>query len=154
MIHQLHREQQLSCDITTAWNFFSSPHNLSQITPANMRFSVISKDLPVSIYEGMIIDYNIYPLLEIKMFWRTKITQVDFEKSFTDFQEKGPYRYWNHFHEFIPNNEGVLMKDTVKYELPFGLLGAIAHKTIVKQKLDNIFNYRYRILEQLFNTNL
>lgn len=154
MKYQLYREQQLSCDLATAWSFFSSPYNLSQITPADMKFSVISKDLPASIYEGMIIDYYVYPLLGIKMWWRTKITRVDFRKSFTDFQERGPYKYWNHFHEFIPNNKGVLMRDTVDYELPFGLLGNIAHEIIVKRKLYIIFDYRYQILERLFNTNL
>jgi len=56
MKYQLYREQQLSCDLATAWSFFSSPYNLSQITQADMTFSVISKDLPASIYDGIIID--------------------------------------------------------------------------------------------------
>ena len=48
-----------------------------------------------------------------------KITEVTFQKLYR-FSRKGPYKLWNHFHEFIPNKEGVLMKDTVDYELPFG----------------------------------
>ena len=151
MRFQLYREQQLNCDIETAWSFFSSPLNLSKITPKNMGFNVISNLESKDIYEGMIIEYRVSPMLHIPLKWVTKITQVEKNKSFTDFQEKGPYKYWNHFHEFVPNEKGVLMKDTVDYELPFGLLGRIAHKIFVKKKLQNIFNYRYQFLDKYFS---
>lgn len=151
MRYQLYREQQLHCDIDTAWSFFSSPNNLSKITPKDMGFTVLSKDIQPEIFEGMLIDYTVSPILGIPLKWQTKITQVDKNKSFTDFQEKGPYKYWNHFHEFIPNSQGVLMKDTVDYELPMGFLGKIAHQAFVKKKLVSIFDYRYQVLEKYFN---
>lgn len=151
MTHQLYREQQLNCDIDTAWQFFSSPFNLAKITPKDMGFIVTSDLADEPIYKGMIIEYKVSPLLKIPMKWKTKITQVEQNKSFTDFQQKGPYKYWNHFHEFIPNEKGVLMKDTIDYELPLGILGSIAHVMVVKSKLNHIFNYRYGILEKLFN---
>lgn len=152
MKYRLYREQQLNCTIETAWKFFSSPHNLSEITPASMNFVVLSdvKDKPV--FKGMEINYRISPLLGIPMRWKTIITQVDELKSFTDFQESGPYKYWNHFHEFIPNEKGVLMKDTVDYELPLGFLGRIAHSLFIKEKLNGIFDFRYRILNDRFNS--
>lgn len=151
MSYRLSRTQQLHCNIDTAWQFFSSPYNLARITPKNMKFHVLTALPDERIYEGMIIDYKVSPLLGIPMRWRTRITQVDEGRSFTDFQEKGPYKLWNHFHEFIPNEQGVLVKDTVDYELPMGLLGEIAHTLMVRKKLQHIFDYRHRILEQLFN---
>jgi ligand-binding SRPBCC domain-containing protein len=57
------------------------------------------------------------------MKWQTEITHVDFQKSFIDFQKKGPYKLWKHHHEFIPNDEGVLMRDTIDYETANGLPG-------------------------------
>ncbi len=151
MRYQLHKEQQLNCDIETAWEFFSSPFNLSKITPKDMGFVVKSNLGKKPIYEGMEITYTVSPLLKIPLKWKSKITQVDFQKSFTDVQEKGPYKYWNHFHEFVPNEKGVLMRDKVDYELPFGFLGSIAHKLLVKKKLETIFSYRNQILEETFN---
>lgn len=151
MRYQLCKEQQLNCDIETAWKFFSSPHNLSKITPKDMAFTVTSDLANEPIYKGMIIDYTVSPILKIPMKWRTKITDVQFQKSFTDFQEKGPYKYWCHFHELITNSKGVLMRDTVDYELPFGILGTIVHRLIVRRKIESIFNYRYEILEKTFN---
>ena len=151
MRYQLYKEQQLNCDIETAWEFFSSPFNLSKITPKDMGFVVKSNLGKKPIYEGMEITYTVSPLLKIPLKWKSKITQVDFQKSFTDVQEKGPYKYWNHFHEFVPNEKGVLMRDKVDYELPFGFLGSIAHKLLVKKKLETIFSYRNQILEDTFN---
>ncbi|MDR6369802.1 ligand-binding SRPBCC domain-containing protein [Chryseobacterium bernardetii] len=149
-MYRLYREQQLNCTIETAWEFFSSPHNLSQITPQSMNFVVLSESSD-AISEGMEIDYTVSPVLGIPMKWKTVISQVEDYKSFTDFQKEGPYKHWNHFHEFIPNDHGVLMKDTVDYELPMGFLGKIAHQLFVKEKLKNIFDFRYRVLHQRFN---
>lgn len=151
MIHQLKRQQQLNCDIKTAWKFFSSANNLSEITPKDMNFVVRTQLSDDEIYEGMLIDYYVSPLLGIKLNWQTEITEVNFQKNFTDFQKKGPFKLWNHFHEFIMNDKGVLMMDTVSYELPFGFLGEIAHSVMVKKKLEHIFDYRFKILEETFN---
>ncbi|PWN72121.1 hypothetical protein C1631_005830 [Chryseobacterium phosphatilyticum] len=151
MMYRLYREQHLRCNIETAWKFFSSPHNLSEITPENMSFVVLSDIKDESIFEGMEIDYTVSPVLGIPIKWKTIISQVEDGKSFTDFQKKGPYKHWNHFHEFIPDENGILMKDTVDYELPFGVLGRIAHRLFVKEKLRSIFDFRYRVLNDLFN---
>ncbi|SMC47068.1 SRPBCC family protein [Pedobacter africanus] len=150
-IYQLKREQQLYCDIQTAWDFFSSPNNLSRITPEEMGFVVLSKLTEAEIYKGMTIDYTVSPVLGIPLRWQTEITEVNYQKSFTDFQKKGPYKLWRHRHEFIPNQRGVMMIDTVDYELPFGIIGQIAHGLFVKKKLNTIFNFRHQVLEQLFN---
>lgn len=151
MKYQLYREQRLNCSIHEAWTFFSSPNNLSKITPEDMGFTVLTGHNSAAIYEGMVIDYTVSPLLGIPLKWRTCIKKVDFEVSFIDFQESGPYKYWNHFHEFIVNDRGVLMKDRVDYELPFGILGDLVHKLIVKKKLIDIFDYRKKVLDRMFN---
>jgi len=152
-MYTLKREQQLYCDIASAWSFFSSPHNLSRITPKEMGFVVLSNLTDSEIYKGMIIDYSVKPLLGIPLKWQTQITEVDYQKSFIDFQKKGPYKLWRHRHEFVPNQKGVLMIDTVDYELPFGFIGKIMHSLIVKKKLKNIFDYRNEVLEDLFNAH-
>lgn len=153
MRYQLQRDQQLNCDIELAWSFFSSPYNLAHITPKEMNFQVLNEIESETIYKGMEIHYRISPLLKIPLKWETKITEVNYQESFTDYQIKGPYKYWNHYHEFLPNVNGVLMKDRLDYELPFGFVGKMAHRIFVRKKLEHIFNYRHQILESLFNSN-
>jgi ligand-binding SRPBCC domain-containing protein len=154
MKYQIRRTQQLGCSIDAAWDFFSSPCNLSVITPKDMNFKVITKLPDGPVYTGMIIDYTVFPFWGIALKWRTIITQVSEKRSFEDYQQKGPYKSWNHLHEFITNEHGVLMKDTVDYELPLGLIGRIVHKLIVKKKLNHIFDYRYQVVEKLFNAQV
>jgi ligand-binding SRPBCC domain-containing protein len=50
----------------------------------------------------------------------------------------------------VEKDDGVLMKDTVQYGLPFGVLGQLMHFLIVRKKLKGIFNYRKQILNQIF----
>ncbi len=153
MIYRLEKTQQLNCSIDTAWRFFSSPNNLEKISPKEMKFRILSDVDNIEIFEGMIIDYKVSPLFNISLKWQTKITQVDYLRSFTDFQQKGPYKMWNHFHEFIENEEGVLMKDTVDYQLPLGYLGTMMHSLVVKRKLEHIFDFRFQVLEDYFLKN-
>ena len=150
MRHRINREQRLQIDIDKAWRFFSSPYNLSKITPPEFGFVVLNEIEP-EIYEGMEIAYSVSPLFGIPLKWRTVITSVDPKKSFTDFQAKGPYRYWSHRHEFEPDGDGVTMRDTIEYEMPMGFLGELAHRLVVKDKLKTLFDHRFEILEKMFN---
>ncbi|HEY8661963.1 MAG TPA: hypothetical protein VIL78_23210 [Hanamia sp.] len=42
------------------------------------------------------------------------------------------------------------MKDEVKYQLPFGTIGRMAHSLFVRKKIENIFIYREEILNKIF----
>ena len=42
------------------------------------------------------------------------------------------------------------MDDHVEYELPFGLLGRIAHRLLVRRQLEQIFDYRRRVIGEMF----
>jgi ligand-binding SRPBCC domain-containing protein len=150
MRYQLKRTQQIYCDLATAWQFFSDPSNLGRITPASMGFTIRQPVPTSSIYTGQVIHYTITPLLGIPLAWTTRIIQVDPYVSFTDYQSKGPYAYWNHHHLFEANSEGGWMTDTVDYELPMGLIGRWTHTWIVKSKLEEIFDFRQQVLAKFF----
>lgn len=149
--YQLLKEQKVNCTIDEIWNFISSPANLKEITPDYMGFDILSKNLPEKMYEGMIISYKVSPLLGIKTTWVTEITHVRDKKYFVDEQRVGPYALWHHQHIIEPlESGGVLMKDIVSYQPPFGFLGAIANKLIIKNKLKEIFDYRKKAVENKF----
>ncbi|MEC8614876.1 MAG: SRPBCC family protein [Bacteroidota bacterium] len=148
-MYKLERIQKLPISISTAWDFFSNPINLSKITPPYMNFKIID-GANGGIYPGKIISYTVTPILNFKLNWVTEITQVEKLKFFIDEQRFGPYKFWHHKH-FLKNiNGGVEMTDIVHYKLPMGLLGNIAHKVFVKRKLNEIFGYRFSILKNIF----
>ena len=83
-MHQFTAEQILPIKIEKAWEFFSTPKNLSRITPPSMGFQILSNLNGDDIYDGMLIDYKVRPLLGIPMHWQTKITDVKENQTFTD----------------------------------------------------------------------
>ncbi len=149
-MHIFKAEQFLPIPIEKAWSFFSSPKNLSTITPPELGFKVRSKLTDAEIYEGMVIDYTVKPLLGIPVHWQTKIVNVDTLNSFTDTQLKGPYSIWEHTHTFKVEKNGIRMTDIVKYKLPMGIMGKLVEKWVVRKKIKNIFDFRTKTLENLF----
>lgn len=150
-IHRLHFVQRLPIDLETCWCFFSDPANLSAITPPWLNFQVTS-ELPTRMHAGMIICYQIRPLLGLPISWVTEITHAREPDFFVDEQRFGPYRFWHHQHHFRALEEGVEMSDTVHYALPLGSLAAPVRRALVGPKLQEIFTYRREMLSRRFGT--
>lgn len=148
--HLLQREQWLDTDLTEAWAFFSSPANLDRITPPDLRFQIMTRDID-EMYAGQILEYRIQA---IPMFWQRWVTEIKHVRervAFVDEQRFGPYQFWHHHHAFEARDGGVWMVDRVHYRLPLGPLGGLAHALYVRRKLNWIFDFRYQELERLFN---
>ena len=149
-IFTLRREQYLPIRIEEAWAFFSTARNLSKITPPEMSFTILSQVKEEPVYSGMLIEYRVKPIFGISMKWITKITDVHEPYVFKDKQLRGPYAIWEHTHHFEEVAGGVKMTDEVKYALPLGWLGIMAHDVLVRKKLKQIFDFRAITLNQLF----
>jgi ligand-binding SRPBCC domain-containing protein len=149
--HQLNTLQRLPISSEKAWDFFSSPANLKELTPDYMGFDITSGfSAGDKMYTGMIITYKVKPIAGIPLNWMTEITHIEDKKYFIDEQRFGPYSLWHHQHWFKEIEGGVEMIDKVNYKLPLGFLGDIANTIFVKKQLEGIFEYRYKKLEQLF----
>jgi ligand-binding SRPBCC domain-containing protein len=151
-MYQLKRTQLVKANIDTCWDFLSSPNNLSKITPSSMGF-VVRTEVPEKMYEGLMIEYTVKPLLGIPMRWVTEIKTVKDNAFFVDEQRVGPYTIWHHEHHFKDLGDSVEMTDIVSYQLPLGILGRLMHSLFVRKKLESIFAYRFEVVEKLFNQN-
>lgn len=149
MMYQFKRNQFVKTDLQTCWDFFSSPDNLAKITPKYMGFDV-KTSVPKQMYEGLIIAYTVKPVLGIPVEWVTEITHIKDKAFFVDEQRKGPYTLWHHEHHFRELDGGVEMTDIVSYIIPFGMIGRIIHPFLVKPKLKEIFEYRFKAVDELF----
>ncbi len=147
---QLEFEQFLPIGLADAWSFFSSPANLNLITPEKMQFKTISV-VPPKMYEGLIIQYKIKPMMNIPMHWTTRILSVRENEMFIDEQIKGPYKTWLHEHHFEEVKGGVMMKDKLSYDIGFGIIGKLAGLLWVDKQVMEIFAYRKKKVEELFS---
>lgn len=149
-VHSFTRTRILRTTLAQAWDFFSRPENLPQITPPRLDFQILS-EVPPRMYPGLFIRYRVKPLAGIPMTWVTEITQVREREYFVDEQRVGPYRLWHHEHHFRELPDGrVEMRDMVTYQLPFGWLSEPAHLLFVKRELNAIFDYREQAMDRIF----
>ena len=61
------------------------------------------------------------------------------------------YRLWHHTHTFTPRDGGTLVGDRVRYALPLGPLGAVAHRAFVRRDVERIFDFRRAAIEPMLH---
>ncbi len=138
--YRLEREQWIPADLERVFGFFSDAASLADLTPPWMGFRVLTPT-PVEMHEGLLLDYRIR-LAVLPLRWRSRITEWKPPYSFVDVQERGPFARWEHAHRFRPLGDGVLVTDVVRYALPLGPLGRLAHALAVRAMLAATFDYR------------
>ena len=128
--------------------FFADAANLDAITPPWVKFRTITPR-PIEMRVGTLIDHRLR-LRGFPIRWRTKITTWEPPAQFVDEQIRGPYRLWVHEHLFEERDGGTLVRDRVRYALPFDF---IAHSLFVRRDVERIFAYRTDCLKRRFGTD-
>jgi len=147
-IHTIERRQIICKPIEQVFSFFADVENLDRITPSWMCFQ-IRTSAPIAMYAGARIEYTIR-WRGLPMRWLTEIEEWLPGKRFVDRQVRGPYRLWHHVHRFEAAGDETIMDDVVRYALPLGPIGRIAHAVLVRRDVERIFDFRaQRILELL-----
>lgn len=143
-----HAEQVVTRPLEEVFEFFSRAENLQELTPPWLNFRILSVD-PQPIRKGTLIRYSLrWRIFPIR--WTTEIVEWDPPNGFVDLQLKGPYQLWRHQHRFIAEGSATRIVDEVKYRLPLGPLGKMAHAMKVRRDIEGIFNYRKQAVEKRF----
>ncbi len=76
--------------------------------------------------------------------WRltSRITAMTEPTSFTDEQVRGPFTRFRHVHEFVADGPGTRMIDHVEFEAPFGPLGLLAERLVLRRHLQRLIAHR------------
>ena len=147
-MYVLEREVSLPVPRARVFPFFADARNLERLTPPSLRFEILTPG-EIQMGPGAIIDYRLR-VSGLPVRWRSVIEIWDPPFRFVDVQVRGPYALWRHVHTFDETPEGTLMRDRVEYALPFGPIGALAHRLIVARQLETIFSFRGRVVRELF----
>ena len=147
----LTREQILPGAPDEVFGFFADAANLEAITPPWLRFRIVTPK-PIHMAAGTLIEYRL-ALHRIPIRWLTRIEVWEPGERFVDVQLRGPYRLWHHTHSFEAREGGTLVGDRVRYALPLGPLGELAHRALVRRDLERIFDFRHeRVARRLGRT--
>ncbi|MBZ5596917.1 MAG: SRPBCC family protein [Acidobacteriia bacterium] len=164
-------EQWVPVPLEQVFLFFTNPGNLPRIMPPATGTEVVRVHLVpppgVANEQSMITDhqplagagselvtsFRVLPFLPFRAQWIALITQFEWNHHFADVQKKGPFRRFQHRHEFEAETrngvEGTRVRDVIAYEIGFGFLGALAQKLFVARQFRKIFAYRQSALEGL-----
>jgi len=145
--HEINLEQWVPQPVNRTFSFFKEATNLEKITPKFLNFKVLNQSTP-EIEKGTKINYSL-SVHGLPVRWQSEITDWRPNKNFSDIQLKGPYSHWYHTHEFEEKNGGTLIKDRVLYKVPFGIPGDIVAGKWIKKDLEEIFNYRQKVVDTL-----
>jgi ligand-binding SRPBCC domain-containing protein len=140
-IHVLERRQRLDLPVEQAFAFYGDARNLERITPPWLGFELTTPG-PIEMGAGTVIEYKLR-LHGVSVRWRTRIAVWEPPRRFVDVQERGPYSLWEHTHTFEEDGPGAtIIRDRVRYSIPFGPLGELAERLLVRRDLKQIFDYR------------
>lgn len=142
------QEQFIARPRSEVFEFFSDPRNLERLTPPWLNFEIV--DIPEQLSEGALIKYKLR-LHGITIHWTTRIEEWSPETGFVDTQVAGPYAMWHHTHEFEEVERGTLVRDLVRYRVPFGPLGEVIRRAMVAPDTKKIFEFRREMLEAEFS---
>ncbi len=147
--HSLRREQRLPRSIDDVFAYFGDARNLEAITPPLLRFRVLTPG-PIEMAAGTLIRYRLN-VHRVPVGWLTAIREWDPPHRFVDEQLRGPYALWHHTHTFeaIEDGAATLMRDIVRYALPFGVVGELARRAFVARDIEAIFDYRAKRIREL-----
>ena len=72
----------------------------------------------------------------------SRIVAFERPRMFTDEMQSGAFQSLRHLHEFVPAEGGTLMRDTLIWTSPLGILGRIADALVVEKHMARFIEQR------------
>lgn len=135
----------IKCSADELFDFHLDTNNLTKITPPNIDVELLTPDIIPQ--EGKVLKIKSTKHY-IPLNWEVKIDKLEKPHLLVDVALKSPFKYWEHQHIFIQHRNFTELKDVVKFELPFGMLGK-ALQFLVYNDLMKMFDYRHKITKDI-----
>ena len=78
-----------------------------------------------------------------------RVTELVRPTRFVDEMTKGPFQWLKHVHEFSDNAGGTLMRDTIIWKSPLGVLGSVADALFLQRHMRNFLLQRNAELKKV-----
>ncbi|MBA4241171.1 MAG: cell division protein [Sphingobacteriaceae bacterium] len=147
----IHLETIIDADIKICFDL-SRSIDLHQISTAKTNEKAIA-----GITSGL-VNVNDYVTWEavhfgIKQQLTSKISKVEPYIHFRDEQLKGAFKYFVHDHYFKEQNGKVIMTDRFEFSSPFGIMGKLFDKLILKNYMKLFLLERNRVIKEFAETD-
>ena len=169
MIYRTQFEQWVPTAIDKVFLFFANPNNLPRImlpesgtelgavklvTPPNLAgVGPAAGSSLAGMGSEIVIWFRLFPFLPFRVQWISFITEFEWNHHFADIQKKGPFKRFEHRHEFLMEtrngSSGTTIRDVIEYDPGFGVVGSLAQKLFIAPTLKQTFKYRQKMLGKL-----
>jgi ligand-binding SRPBCC domain-containing protein len=161
-------EQWLPSPVEDVFSFFADPDNLPALMPPSQKARIEKVSLvppqdrtsatkPGSIAGSgsrITLSFRPFALCPVRVRWQAEIADFAWNERFCDRQLRGPFTWWNHCHHVRRIDaieiDVTLVTDVVEYDVPFGLLGRLAHRLFLRRQIEKTFLYRQNQLAKIF----
>ena len=162
-------EQWVPFPLPRVFLFFANPRNLPRIMPPatdtrldrlalvpppNPRGSSTSDTSLAGVGSLIVTSFRVLPPLPFRARWIARITDFEWNHHFADTQDKGPFRTFQHRHEFSAEEKdgvpGTIVRDRIEYDIGLGLAGRIA-TLFVGPQMARTFRHRQQVLATLLD---
>jgi ligand-binding SRPBCC domain-containing protein len=129
--------------------FHEDPRNIVKISPPSLRVEKVECTVPARAGEEFRLRVSQFGLpLEWIGYWDEAVPC----SRLVDGARKSPFRHWRHHHLFAEVPGGTLMTDRVEYALPFGMIGRLLDRTVMRLVFAAMFAARHRATRKYFAT--
>lgn len=153
------RETRVPAPLADVWEFHSHPEGLERLTPDWMHLRVEAVRGPDGERDPEVLEAGSQIRLSVQPFgvgprqtWVSLITEREETAGsayFVDEMRDGPFAEWHHTHAFFADGEETVLVDTVRYALPFGVVGD-AVGPVAKVGFAGMFRQRHARTREMF----
>lgn len=142
----------IDCNISKVFEFHTDTNNLLLITPPGIKVAILKIDTPVK--KGSEINLRITQFGIFSNKWNLIIEEFEPDTLICDKQIKGPFKSWVHYHIFEDQNGHTLMTDRINYELPFGFIGILGNKILIRNLIEKQFDFRHSETKKILESKI
>jgi ligand-binding SRPBCC domain-containing protein len=146
--HQLFvKETGIKAPPAVVFAFHESPAALAQLIPPWERMEVAETAGSLAPGSRVVLRgrLGVFPIR-----WVAIHTEYDPPHLFADRQQSGPFAWWYHRHQFRDDGHGgTILRDEVEYEAPLGAIGRWLGGSLIRRKLERMFDYRHETTRRL-----
>ena len=170
MVQHFETSQWVPFPVELVFAFFANPHNLPPLMPPELKARIEDMRLkpppsrpvagdPARRFQSLAAGVGSEILVSFKpigwlprVSWTARIVEFQWNSHFADEMARGPFKTFRHRHEIVSEpaggEEGTRVTDAIDFEMPAGLLNALASGRVWKQLQDS-FAFRQKRLAEI-----
>ena len=137
----------LPVDLATVFKFHENPSHLALLQKGRKSFRLLRHDGNIAPGSMTWFQETIGGLIPVTMGFRHTILEPPHR--FTEEMAHGPFRYFEHTHEFVASVAGSDVIDILELSLPWYYGGERATRRLVAPVIQKVFEHRHAALGQV-----